>query len=166
MVMLSALKKWTLCAAALVILITGGCMQQDANTLVDTNIEVADLTWPYVNKVIVNFKVDDPEAPYNMYLNLRISPDYKYSNIFVLVHITSPDHKTVTNRYEVTLAKPSGEWLGSGSGNLFNYQVLLQKQHQFKLKGVYKVAIEQNMRDNPLLQVSDVGLKVEKANNY
>jgi len=35
--------------------------------------------------------------------------------------------------------------------------------YKFPAKGVYHFEIEQNMRDNPLREVNDVGLRVEKA---
>jgi gliding motility-associated lipoprotein GldH len=34
---------------------------------------------------------------------------------------------------------------------------------KFPEKGIYTFNIEQNMRDNPLHEVNDVGLRVEKA---
>ncbi|MBC7758415.1 MAG: gliding motility lipoprotein GldH, partial [Phormidesmis sp. FL-bin-119] len=65
---------------------------------------------------------------------------------------------------EFKLALPDGEWLGSGSGNLYSYQIPLKENFKFTLKGKYVIELEQNMRDNPLDHVSDVGVRVEKVN--
>jgi gliding motility-associated lipoprotein GldH len=97
-------------------------------------------------------------------LNLRHTGDYKYSNIFILVHEISPEGKTITERKEVKLALPDGEWLGKGSGNLYSYQVLVKSKYRFAKKGNYVFQLEQNMRDNPLREVSDVGIRIELAN--
>lgn len=71
--------------------------------------------------------------------------------------------KTSVTRYEVKLAGKDGEWFGKGSGNLYSYQVPFKTNIKFPAKGNYHFEIEQNMRDNPLHEVSDVGLRVEKA---
>ena len=89
------------------------------------------------------------KAAYNLFLNLRVTGDYKYSNIFVLIHQTGPDNKSKVTRYEFKLANAYGEWLGDGSGNLYSYQIMFQSAYHFPVKGIYRFGIEQNMRDKP-----------------
>jgi len=161
--MKTGLKSLILLLAATVVLLTNGCVHADQNTIIDQNTVISDQNWAYVNKIKASFKIDDASASYNLYLNLRITPDYKYSNIFVLVHQTGPNNKTQTTRFEFKLANPDGEWLGEGSGNLYSYQSPFRLNYKFPAKGNYQIELEQNMRDNPLHSVSDVGLRVEKA---
>jgi gliding motility-associated lipoprotein GldH len=80
----------------------------------------------------------------------------------VLIRRNGPTLKGVT-RYEVKLANPDGQWLGQGSGNLYSYQVPILTDYKFPEKGTYSFEIEQNMRDNPLREVTDVGMRVERA---
>jgi gliding motility-associated lipoprotein GldH len=135
----------------------------DPNSVIDKNTEIDNHNWSYDNLVKYDVKIDDEKIPYNLYLNLRVTGDYKYSNIFVLIHQTGPNNKSAATRYEFKLANADGEWLGEGSGNLYSYQVLFRSAYHFPAKGNYRFAIEQNMRDNPLHEVSDVGLRIEKA---
>lgn len=135
----------------------------EPGTLIDQSTEIINHNWFYSNKIKTEVKITDTSVPYNLYFNLRHSADYRYSNIFVLVHETSPDHQTKTIRYEFKLANPDGEWLGNGSGNLYNYRLALKTNYRFPVKGTYSFTIEQNMRDNPLKEVSDAGLRVERA---
>ncbi|MDB5012097.1 MAG: gldH [Daejeonella sp.] len=137
---------------------------KDQNAIVDINQEIPERTWTYIDKIKVPVSIPDASKAYNVYLNLRHSGDYKYSNIFILVHEISPDHKTITERKEIKLALPDGEWLGKGSGNLYSYQVLIKSNYHFAKKGTYVFQLEQNMRDNPLREVTDAGLRVELAN--
>lgn len=139
-----------------------GC--KDEKMVVDTNQEIAQRTWSYIDKIKVPVTIPDSSRGYNLFLNLRLSGDYKYSNIFILIHQISPDGKTITERKEIKLALPDGEWLGKGSGNLYSYQVLIRSNYRFPKKGKYVFQLEQNMRDNPLREVTDVGLRVEVAN--
>lgn len=135
----------------------------DPQAIVDQNTAIKNHNWTYVNKVKVDVNITDEKATYNLFFNLRHTTDYKYSNIFVLIREKGPGQKLVTRRHEFKLANPDGEWLGKGSGNLFSYQFPLKTNYKFPAKGVYHFVIEQNMRDNPLKEVSDAGLRVEKA---
>ena len=143
------------------LLLLAGCTTK--NAIIDQNSEVPDHNWTYLNKFKYDVKIDDEKTPYNLYMNLRVTADYKYSNIFVLITQTGPDKKAEVKRYELKLANKDGEWLGKGSGNLYSYQSPFRTNYKFPAKGVYHFYIEQNMRDNPLREVSDVGLRVEKV---
>ncbi|HQS51819.1 MAG: gliding motility lipoprotein GldH [Sphingobacteriales bacterium 17-39-43] len=136
---------------------------QDQSAIVDTNIELDKHNWSYTEKVKVPLNIESEDIPCNLYLNLRHTSDYKYSNIFLLIHITGPDGKKSTERREFKLALPDGEWLGSGSGNLYSYQILFKENFKFPLKGKYIIELEQNMRDNPLDHITDAGIRVERV---
>ena len=138
-----------------------GCTNK--NVLIDKSVAIENHDWTYVNKVRFDVNIEDVNAAYNLYINLRITGDYRYSNMFILLTQAGPDKKPVVKRYELKLATKEGEWLGSGSCNLYNYQLPVQTGYTFPAKGDYTFFIEQNMRDNPLREVSDVGLRVEKA---
>ena len=137
---------------------------ENAGTIADTNKAVNNRTWSYINKIRVPVTIEDETAAYNVYINLRHTGDYKYSNIFLLVGTQVPGAKMVKERKEFRLALPDGQWLGKGSGNLYSYQLPYKENVKFPRKGQYLFEIEQNMRDNPLREVTDVGLRVEKVN--
>jgi len=143
------------------IIALSGCT--DKNAVIDESVEIANHNWSYLSTAKFSFKIDDEKVPYNLYMNLRVTGDYKYSNIFVLISQSGPGVKSAQKRYEMRLANKEGEWLGKGSGNLYSYQEAFLVNHLFPAKGTYTFVIEQNMRDNPLREVSDVGLRVEKA---
>jgi gliding motility-associated lipoprotein GldH len=130
---------------------------------VDTNIELKKRNWSYAEKIKVPVKIESADIPYNLYFNLRHTADYKYSNIFVLIHVTDPNGKKTTERKEFKLALADGEWLGKGSGNKYSLQLQFKSSYKFPKNGTYLFELEQNMRDNPLNNISDAGIRVEKA---
>ena len=136
----------------------------DQQAIIDTNIELDKFNWSYSEKVKIPFTIEQVEKSYNLFLNLRHTSDYRYSNIFLLIQIIDPNGKKTTERKEFKLALPDGEWLGSGSGNLYSYQILFKENFKFTLKGKYTIELEQNMRDNPLDYITDAGIRVERAN--
>lgn len=147
-----------------IVLMTMGLIScKDSVTVADTNFELDRQNWSYTEKIRIPVTIDAVDIPYNIYLNLRHTSNYKYSNIFLLIHIISPDGKRITERREFKLALPDGEWLGSGSGNMYSYQLLIKDNYRFPVKGKYIFELEQNMRDNPLDHVTDAGIRVEKA---
>jgi gliding motility-associated lipoprotein GldH len=152
----------TFLAAAflLALAFTTGC--SDPNRVFDQSTPIVNRNWSYISTIKYNVKIDDEKAAYNLYFNTRVSGDYKYANMFILLHTSGPQLKTSVMRYELHLANQAGEWLGSGSGNLYSYQIPFKNIH-FPAKGIYHFEIEQNMRDNPLHEVSDMGMRVEKG---
>lgn len=133
------------------------------NTVFDENKAIPNRNWAYTDPLRYDVKIDDAAPLYNIYLNLRVTGYYKYSNIFIIFRRAGHGKKAQATRYEFKLAKPDGEWLGAGSGNLYSYRFVLLKGYKFPENGVYHIEIEQNMRDNPLREVSDAGLCVEKS---
>ncbi|WP_345949827.1 MULTISPECIES: gliding motility lipoprotein GldH [unclassified Mucilaginibacter] len=139
-----------------------GCT--DPNRVMDENKSVTNHNWSYGNKIKFDIDIADANIAYNLYINVRVTSNYRYSNMFVLVYQNGgPAKKAAITRYELKLASPTGEWLGKGSGSMYSYQIPFKTNYRFPAKGKYHFEIEQNMRDNPLRSVSDVGLRVEKA---
>ncbi|MCZ4224024.1 gliding motility lipoprotein GldH [Pedobacter rhodius] len=130
-----------------------------SSNITDGNEEIPDRKWTYRNHLKVPFEIKDNIKAYNIYFKLRHTADYQYANIFILAHFKDGKDK-VTRRYQFKLAKNDGEWLGSGSGNVFNYTFPLLTNYHFSHNGKFEIEIEQNMRDNPLLEISDVGLLI------
>ncbi len=131
-------------------------------SVVDSNVEIPDRKWTYRNHIRVPFEIKDNKKAYNVYFKLRHTAEYRYANIFVLAHVK--DGKGVLNqRFEFQLAKSDGEWLGSGSGNVFSYTLPMFENYRFPRNGKFEIEIEQNMRDNPLAEVSDAGVLIEEV---
>ncbi|MFC4211875.1 gliding motility lipoprotein GldH [Pedobacter lithocola] len=142
----------------LFVLLFSGC----TNSIIDSNVEIPERKWTYRNKIKVQFEIKDNAKPYNIYFKLRHTADYRYANIFIMAHFK--DGKQInTKRYQYKLAKNDGEWLGSGSGNVFNYTLPMLTNYKFAHAGKFEVEVEQNMRDNPLLEIADVGVLVSEV---
>jgi len=60
------------------------------------------------------------------------------------------------------LAETDGRWLGNTAGNLYEQSKLLIDDFTFPDTGKYVFSIQQNMRENPLRGINDVGIKLIK----
>lgn len=131
------------------------------SVLKDEFSPIPNQAWNYSVTPSFDVKVTDKDASYRLKVNLRITTDYRYSNLFVLVSQVHPDQRQQTKRIELTVADKDGRWLGKGVGSLYSYQITYDKNYHFPDTGTYHFKIEQNMRDSPLKGVSDVGICIE-----
>lgn len=117
------------------------------------------------NKVLkFDFDIKDAEKPKNIIFVVRNNNDYPYSNIRVISSLNN--YKTNASKPDTLnyiLAKPNGEWIGSGFGatkeTLFQYRL----NYRFPKNGKYTVTVQQAMRKDQLPGIEDFGVKIEQA---
>ncbi|NIG52475.1 gliding motility lipoprotein GldH [Chitinophaga sp. Cy-1792] len=132
----------------------------------EKNLEIPGHDWAYDYKPSfeVKFEPEDTAWLYNIYVNVRHTAAYPYSNLWLLVGTQYPgDSIPQSQRVELPLAEASGKWLGSGIDDIYEHRVPIQRNAIFDKPGTYKISFEQNMRQNPLPNVMNVGLRIEKA---
>lgn len=138
------------------------CFQSCAEPpIFDENKDITEYNWNYKNPVSFDVNITDTTKYCNVFVNLRITGDYKYNNMFVWVTETMPDKTTEKQRLEFTLSDDLGKMLGKGLGDIYAYQLQYKPRIKFKQKGIYTFTLEQNMRDEVLSQVVSVGIRVE-----
>lgn len=141
------------------ILILFSCSKENSQTYM-TNINGS---WNKKQTQKIQFKIDDAQNPKNIIFVVRNNDDYPYSNLRLIVNFESPNKKSVTDTLNYILAKPNGEWLGTGFGEtkeiLFQYKM----NYKFPENGLYKISVKQAMRKDILPGIEDLGLKIEQA---
>ena len=122
---------------------------------------------------IISFTVIAPDTinNYNLYINLRNTNAYKYSNLFLLTELNYPNGKTVIDTLEYKMAKPNGELLGSGFTDIKENKLWYKgykKLFKFDELGTYTFSVHHAMRKNgevkgvtELQGVTDIGFRVE-----
>ncbi|RYE25612.1 MAG: gliding motility lipoprotein GldH [Sphingobacteriales bacterium] len=123
--------------------------------------------WQYQFKPSFKFEITDTTAAYNLFLHIRHTEAYPFSNVWVWIYTKQPgDSSFAKSRIEIPLAEPTGKWMGRGAGEIWEQRLALtagDKAMIFKKAGTYEIRMEQNMRINPLPEVLQVGLRVEKV---
>ncbi len=134
----------------------------DKNVVFEKNIELPENRWEQKNVVTLETDIQDTITAHNLYINLRNAGGYQFSNIFLFFTTKSPSGKMERDTVELTLADPSGKWLGDGLGDIWDNRFLFRDNFRFPEKGIYIFTLEQAMRVDPLPQVMDVGIRIEK----
>jgi gliding motility-associated lipoprotein GldH len=129
--------------------------------LYDKNLEINDGNWSIAQKPQFLVSIEDTLQNTDVYINLRNSSCYPYSNIFLFINTTFPNGKQARDTLECILANDKGQWLGDGLGDIWDNRILFKKNVRFPQKGVYTFEFEQAMRLDPLPCISDIGLRLE-----
>lgn len=149
----------------LAVLVAGaGCARID---LYEKTVAIPGHQWQSSYRPGFSFTITDTASPYQLYVTLRHSNAYNYNNIWVNLYTRQPDGKTAQARYELPLANNQQGWLGTGMDDLFDHRIALTPPNQlfyFKQAGTYTFTIQHLMREDPLLHMWNVGLRVEKRN--
>ena len=123
---------------------------------------------------IVSFNLISPDTTkqYNLFVNVRNTSDFKYSNLFLVVEINFPNGKVIKDTLEYLMAKPSGEFLGTGFSDIKENKLFYKEDFIFEESGDYKVNIQHAMRENGSVKgvenldgITDVGFRIEKLIN-
>ncbi|MGB3606203.1 gliding motility lipoprotein GldH [Psychroserpens sp.] len=158
-------KYWLVCTVIIITMIS--C---DSNRVFDAYKSVPD-EWNKNDKI--EFKVTPPDSinAYNLFVNLRNTEAYKYSNLFLIVELNYPNGKTIKDTLEYKMANPDGSFLGTGFTDLKENKLWYKGYKEpfiFKESGEYTVNIQHAMRQNgsvngidKLEGIIDVGFRIE-----
>lgn len=147
-----------------ILFITGmlvSCAQFDT---FEQNIQIKEHAWTYSLQPEVQFNITDTTSFYNVFITLRHTDAYAYKNLWLYVLTQQPgDSSFRKDRFELTLQQPDGKWIGTGFNDIWEIRHPLFTNIRFTKSGSYKIRLQQNMRDNPLLHIMNAGIRIEKV---
>ncbi len=132
-------------------------------TIYDHNVEING-PWKSADKALFDIDITDTINQYNVYLNIRNTVDYDYSNLYLFIRTEFPNKYVIVDTAEIFLADMNGNWLGKGFGEIKDLQVLFRKNGRFARKGIYHISFEQAMRNTELNGIKSVGIRIERSN--
>lgn len=145
--------------ALFVLLIANGC-RPDPNSFSDfRNIETPG--WLYSQRITFTPQHSDSIMETDMFLTLRHTNQYPYSNIWIEVVSGDIEKGTVTDTVNIQLADIYGNWLGKGSGVLYQLEtpIKLGMQHI----SLSPVTIRHIMKTDTLPGIDLLGLTASKT---
>jgi gliding motility-associated lipoprotein GldH len=120
--------------------------------------------WNADSAAFFNYVISDTTSKNIIKIKLRHTVDYEFQNLFLFVETD------VLDTVELILATKEGMWLGSGIGDVREFEFEYQSADLFCEKGNHSFKIEQAMRYGVAAKIQElnniiaVGLSVEK--NY
>jgi len=114
-----------------------------------------------------DFDIADTTARYDVALVLRHRDRYHYNNIWLQLSLTDPQGKSYSFETDFLLGTNETGWLGAGMDDIYEHRISLQKELvaqgiSFRQAGTYRFRIKQLMREDPLKEVMNIGIRIEK----
>jgi len=119
--------------------------------------------WSIGNPVSFTFPVTDTISGFSLFLDWEFSDDYPYQNIYYKTYTVFPSQDTVTDLVNMNLADKTGMWKGDCRGSLCTSEQLLIGDFQFPEQGEYQIILEQFTRDDTLVYLQSLTLKLLKS---
>ncbi|MFA6923241.1 MAG: gliding motility lipoprotein GldH [Bacteroidales bacterium] len=135
----------------------------DKNRVFEDIKEIPEGNWNRKNKISFEINITDTTSLNNIYFNIRNKGSYAYRNIYIFLNTIYPDNKSSIDTFVCILANEKGRWLGKGIGDLWFNRMLFKKNLVFPKKGKYIFKFEQAMRNEDLLGITDIGIRIEKV---
>lgn len=131
----------------------------------EKNVSIPNQEWSSSFRPEIRFEITDTTSLYNIYVVLRHTNAYRYNNIWLNIYTQSPADSVHKERLDLRLATDDKGWLGSGMDDIFEHRILVNRGQplRFPRAGEYTFRLEQIMREEPLLHVMNVGIRVEKV---
>lgn len=130
--------------------------------LYERSVTIPAHQWKSSFKPSFDFTIKDTSAPYRLFFILRHNEKYNFNNIFINVYVKGPGQDTVQKiQQNLVLATNDKGWLGTGMDDIYEHRIPLGPDQSLKA-GNYTFTIEQIMREDPLENVLNAGLRIEK----
>ncbi|MGZ2370927.1 gliding motility lipoprotein GldH [Ancylomarina sp. YFZ004] len=154
--------KYLLLLSLALIFITSAC--QDSPVF-ENYIDIPNHEWSKENIARFEVEITDSIQLHNISVNIRNTGKYPYSNLWLFIKQIDPDGKISEEKFECHLASDTGEWYGSGFGNIFDLQMLYKPAILFTRPGLYTFEMVHGMRDENLPGIVNIGIKIDKTSN-
>lgn len=134
--------------------------------LYEKNATIPGHSWKSSFTPSFSFVINDTTRPYELLLVLRHTEKYNYTNIYINLYVQAPGDTVRKIQFDLPLAGSDG-WTGTGMDDIYEHRISLNKglaENNFsvKRKGEYHFRIEQIMREDPLKEVLNAGIRIEK----
>lgn len=130
--------------------------------LYEKTVSIPGHSWQNSYKPEFKFTITDTISTYKVYLVVRHTEKYSFNNIYVNLYIKGPGQDSAVKvQRDLTLATNEKGWLGSGMDDIYEHRITLTEDQTLKA-GEYQFTLEQIMRENPLQNVLNAGIRVEK----
>lgn len=122
--------------------------------------------WKSNFKPSFTFTIKDTSSPYQLFITLRHRDKYDFNNIYLNITTIQPGQDSSQSAlYDLKLGNDEKGWLGSGMDDIYEHRIPLTPTgtpFYFRKPGEYTFTLEQAMREDPLEDVMNVGLRIEK----
>jgi len=161
------LRNWHISSIGIALILLASCQQ---NQVFNTSKVIESKGWNKDSILSFNLPVLDSVQKHHIFFNVRNTNAYPFSNLYLIAQIEHPNGKQQVDTLQYRMAKPNGEWLGSGATSIKESKLWYLENFKFLENGHYKIKVQHAMRTNGNTQgliylkgISDFGIQLETA---
>jgi gliding motility-associated lipoprotein GldH len=122
-------------------------------------------SWKANEPLQFDIEITDTNSYYQLYYVLRHTNDYPFNNLFVQTKFTTPGDTAKMIQEEIVLTDGNKTWLGQRFNNVIEQRLASNSVLVKPTKpGLFTVQLTNIMRLNPLPNLMQVGVRVQKFN--
>lgn len=120
--------------------------------------------WRSRQKQVIRFNISDTNSNYRLFFVIRHTNAYRYNNLWIKVGSKGPaDSILHVQQFDLPLAT-NNKWNGTGIDDIYEQRILLsQRSLHVQNPGTYEFTIEHIMREDPLQEILNAGIRLEKT---
>jgi gliding motility-associated lipoprotein GldH len=133
--------------------------------LYEKSVVIPGHEWKSDYKPVFTFTIKDTSSVYQPYFIIRHNDKYSFNNIYVNLYCQAPGQPEKKITLDLPLATNEKGWLASGMDDIYEHRIAFMLDPRvldFKKAGNYSFRVEQIMREDPLKNVLDAGIRIEK----
>ena len=153
-------KYLTICFTFALVLI--GLVACNSSTTYNKWTDIEGLQWSKDSAYHFVFEIQDTNADYNIDFGIRHLNQYPYQNIWLLTDLQKRDSTSFVDTIQYKIADEYGVWYGKHSAGLYSFNARMYSKVKFSSLGQYIITLNHGMREQTLLGVSAIGIKIEK----
>ncbi len=121
--------------------------------------------WRTDDALTYDFEIEDETSAYTVIAEIKNDFSYPYRNFYFNYRLqTASDSVLKESLKQIQLFEPkTGKPYGSGIGDQYNNQLVLEESLKFPNAGSYQIDLSQFMRVDSLTGIQRVGVRIEKV---
>jgi gliding motility-associated lipoprotein GldH len=134
-------------------------------SVTNTNLTIPSYGWAYRDSLEYKFEIKDTSTLYNLYLDINHTSAYPLQNLYTYIKTMYPNGKVYQQQLNMDLAAKSGQWNGEKEwfSDKYNLRIVLQEGSFFNQVGVYKLNLQQYLRQDSIPGLNTITLRIEDA---
>ena len=135
------------------------------NSRIYEEFQEVDKYWRTDQTLAYTFDIEDEQADYVVIAHFKNDLTYPYRNFYFNYRLQMEDDVVLSERLEqIQLFEPkTGKPYGSGIGDQYNHELVLEESIQFPVAGNYQIDLSQFMRVDSLVGIQRIGVRIEIA---
>lgn len=149
-------------SSSLLLLIAGLVIACNEQTVYHSYHSISPRGWNKSDTLLFNVPITDSLKTLRLFAEVRNKGKYLYQDFYLVVSHNLQDSTAFeTDTLRFVLVDKEGKWQGRGWGSLFQ-SALLMKEVVVRYPGNYRFKASQGMKDDTLVGISDIGIKIEQ----